>query len=143
MAAFNWIFHLPGVDPTVPLLTFVFLVALGVDYNIFLLSRVSEEVGLSGPWRGAQDALVATGGVLTSAGLILAGTFSILSILPALPSEEIGVAAAVGVIIDTFLVRTLIVPALAIDFGHTLWRPTRVAERGTTGHQQFIEDGPR
>ncbi len=117
--------NLPGVDPTVPLLTFVFLVALGTDYNIFLLTRVREEVIRRGSSEGVSAGVASTGGVLTSAGVILAGTFSVLAILPIVASRELGIVVAVGVLADTFLVRTILVPTLAADLGRRFWWPTR------------------
>ena len=119
--------HLPGTDPTVPLLTFVFLIALGVDYNIFLLTRVREEVLRSGARTGVSAGVATTGSVLTSAGLVLAGTFSVLAILPIVASREIGIVVAIGVLGDTLLVRTILVPTLAADLGTRFWWPTRVS----------------
>jgi putative drug exporter of the RND superfamily len=119
--------HLPGTDPTVPLLTFVFLVALGVDYNIFLLTRVREEVLRRGPTGGVDVGVASTGSVLTSAGVILAGTFSVLAILPIVASREIGIVVAVGVLADTFLVRTVLVPMVMADLGPRFWWPSRPA----------------
>ncbi|HLG92530.1 MAG TPA: MMPL family transporter, partial [Acidimicrobiales bacterium] len=116
----------PGVDPTVPLLGFVFLVALGTDYNVFLLGRVSQEVEARGLPEGVVVGLSATGGVLTSAGLILAGTFAVLTILPLLPSKEIGLVVAFGVLLDTLVVRTVLVPSLALSLGRAFWWPRRV-----------------
>ena len=95
-----------------PLLAFVFLVALGVDYNIFLMDRVREESREHGTKEGVLRALVATGPVITSAGIVLAGTFAVLMTLPLDILLELGFAVALGVLLDTFLVRTLIVPAL-------------------------------
>jgi len=118
--------HLPGTDPTVPLLTFVFLVALGVDYNIFLLTRMREEVRRRGSMAGVAEAVASTGGVLTSAGVVLAGTFSVLAILPVVASREIGIVVALGVLADTFLVRTVLLPTLAADLGRRFWWPTGV-----------------
>ena len=117
---------MPGIDPTVPLLTFVFLVALGIDYNIFLLTRIREEVLRWGPVTGVRIGVASTGGVLTSAGIVLAGTFSVLAILPVVASREIGIVVALGVLADTFLVRTILVPTLAADLGARFWWPTRV-----------------
>jgi RND superfamily putative drug exporter len=116
---------LPGIDPTVPLLTFVFLVALGIDYNIFLLTRVREEVLRLGPVAGVRAGVASTGGVLTSAGLVLAGTFSVLALLPVAASREIGIVVAMGVLADTFLVRTILVPTMAADLRRWFWWPTR------------------
>jgi RND superfamily putative drug exporter len=125
-AVFVPLLHLPGIDPTVPLLTFVFLVALGVDYNIFLLTRVREEVMRDGITVGVRNGVASTGGVLTSAGLILAGTFSVLAILPIVASREIGIVVAIGVLADTFLVRTILLPMLVADLGPRFWWPTKV-----------------
>ena len=119
---------LPGIDPTVPLLTFVFLVALGIDYNIFLLTRVREEVLRLGPVAGVRTGVASTGGVLTSAGLVLAGTFSVLALLPVAASREIGIVVAMGVLADTFMVRTILVPTLAADLRRWFWWPTRPAD---------------
>jgi RND superfamily putative drug exporter len=117
---------LPGIDPTVPLLTFVFLVALGIDYNIFLLTRIREEVLRLGPAAGVRAGVASTGGVLTSAGVVLAGTFSVLALLPVAASREIGIVVALGVLFDTFLVRTILVPTLAADLRRWFWWPTRL-----------------
>jgi RND superfamily putative drug exporter len=126
-ALFVPLLHLPGIDPTVPLLTFVFLVALGVDYNIFLLTRIREEILRSGITDGVRAGVASTGGVLTSAGLILAGTFSVLTVLPIVASREIGIVVAIGVLADTFLVRTVLVPMLVADLGPRFWWPTRTS----------------
>jgi len=125
-AVFVPVLHLPGVDPTVPLLTFVFLVALGIDYNIFLLTRVREEVRRHGPTAGVDLGVASTGSVLTSAGVVLAGTFAALAVLPIVASREIGIVVAIGVLADTFLVRTILVPTLAADLGSRFWWPTAV-----------------
>ncbi|MHB8438238.1 MAG: MMPL family transporter [Acidimicrobiales bacterium] len=119
------VLHLPGIDPTVPLLTFVFLVALGVDYNIFLLTRMREEVVRRGSTAGVAEAVASTGSVLSSAGMVLAGTFAVLALLPVVASREIGIVVAMGVLADTFLVRTVLVPTLAADLGRRFWWPTR------------------
>ena len=129
-AVFVPLLHLPGTDPSVPLITFVFLVALGIDYNIFLLTRVREEVLRSDATAGVRRGVASTGGVLTSAGVILAGTFSVLAILPIVASREIGIVVAIGILADTFLVRTVLVPALAVDLGPRFWWPTRVQRGG-------------
>jgi putative drug exporter of the RND superfamily len=131
-AIFVPLLGLPGIDPTVPLLTFVFLVALGVDYNIFLLTRVREEVKRHGITVGVRNGVANTGGVLTSAGLILAGTFSVLAILPIVASREIGIVVALGVLADTFLVRTILLPMLVADLGPRFWWPTKVPPTLTT-----------
>ena len=113
-----------SVDPFYPLITFVFLVALGVDYNIFLMSRVREEAINYGTRTGLLRALVATGPVITSAGLILAGTFAALATLPLWVLLEIGFTVALGVLLDTFIVRTIMVPAIVRLVGERSWWPS-------------------
>jgi len=108
-----------------PLQAFLFLVALGVDYTIFLMTRAREEVGQLGHKRGVLHALTVTGGVITSAGLVLAATFAALSILPLVPSVQIGVIVAAGVLIDTFVIRSLLIPALSVHLGKKIWWPSR------------------
>ena len=124
---FRWAFGFPGTDYSVPLLGFVFLVALGVDYNIFLMTRVREEVSAVDHRTGVVLGLAATGGVITSAGLVLAGTFSILAVLPLVTLVELGVLVAFGVLLDTFVVRSVVVPALVVDVGCRTWWPSRLA----------------
>ena len=127
---FNGIFGFPGADPAVPLFGFVFLVALGVDYNIFLMSRVREESLVHGTRRGILRGLVATGGVITSAGLVLAATFAALGVIPILFLAQIAFIVAFGVLLDTFVVRSLLVPALSYDIGRAIWWPSRLWSRG-------------
>jgi RND superfamily putative drug exporter len=124
---FNHVFNFAGIDQTLPLLGFVFLVALGVDYNIFLMSRVREESLIHGTRRGVLMGLATTGGVITSAGVVLAATFSALGLLPLVFVTEIGVLVAVGVLIDTLIVRSILVPALVIDLGRHVWWPGRLS----------------
>ncbi|MGW9169213.1 MMPL family transporter [Agromyces sp. NPDC055658] len=124
---FEHVFHFPGADPSVPLFGFVFLVALGVDYNIFLMTRVREESLRFGTRPGIIRGLRLTGGVITSAGLVLAATFAALGVLPILFLVQISFIVAFGVLLDTFLVRTLLVPALAYDLGRAIWWPSRLA----------------
>jgi RND superfamily putative drug exporter len=112
-----------GIDDSVPLISFVFLVALGVDYNIFLVTRVREEARTVGHAEGVVRGLAATGGVVTSAGVVLAATFGALALLPLVALVEIGTLVAVGVLVDTLLVRSLLVPALALDLGPRFWYP--------------------
>jgi RND superfamily putative drug exporter len=112
-----------GLETTVPLLAFVFLVALGVDYNIFLVARAREEAGRHGTAEGMHRALAATGTVITSAGLVLAGTFSILTLIPFVGLIQLGVVIAFGVLLDTLFVRSVIVPALVWDVGERVWWP--------------------
>ncbi len=124
---FNHIFKFAGIDQTLPLLGFVFLVALGVDYNIFLMSRVREETATNGTRRGVLIGLATTGGVITSAGVVLAATFSALGLLPLVFLTEIGVLVAFGVLIDTLVVRSVLVPALVSDLGEGVWWPGRLS----------------
>jgi putative drug exporter of the RND superfamily len=126
---FNTFFGFPGADPAVPLYGFVFLVALGVDYNIFLMSRVREESRTHGTRPGILRGLVATGGVITSAGLVLAATFAALGVIPILFLAQIAFIVAFGVLVDTFLVRSLLVPALAYDIGAPIWWPSKLWRR--------------
>ncbi|WP_083451390.1 MMPL family transporter [Leucobacter celer] len=123
---FNGVFQFPGADPAVPLYGFVFLVALGIDYNIFLMTRVREETKLHGTREGIQRGLAITGGVITSAGLVLAATFAALSVIPILFLVQIAFIVAFGVLLDTFVVRSLLVPALATDIGRAIWWPSRL-----------------
>jgi RND superfamily putative drug exporter len=127
--AFEVIFDFPGSDPSLPLFAFVFLVALGVDYNIFLVARAREEAQKHGTEQGMLRALAVTGGVITSAGIVLAGTFSVLAVLPLVFLTEIGFVVAFGVLLDTFLVRSVLVPALVLKIGPTVWWPSSLAKR--------------
>lgn len=126
--AFDVIFGFPGSDPSLPLFAFVFLVALGVDYNIFLVARAREETLKHGTREGMLRALAVTGGVITSAGIVLAGTFSVLAVLPLVFLTEIGFVVAFGVLLDTFLVRSVLVPALGVTLGSRFWWPSKLAE---------------
>jgi putative drug exporter of the RND superfamily len=121
---FDHLFGFVGADPAFPLWTFVFLVALGTDYNIFLMTRVHEEAKQHGTRRGALVGLAATGGVITSAGVVLAGTFAALGTLPLVFITEIGFAVAFGVLLDTFIVRSVLVTALNLDVGRWIWWPS-------------------
>jgi putative drug exporter of the RND superfamily len=123
---FDRVFGFAGADPAFPLWTFVFLVALGTDYNIFLMTRVHEEARQHGTRRGALVGLAATGGVITSAGVVLAGTFAALGTLPLVFITEIGFAVAFGVLLDTFVVRSVLVTALNLDVGRWIWWPSRL-----------------
>jgi RND superfamily putative drug exporter len=126
---FDSVFGFPGADPAVPLYGFVFLVALGVDYNIFLMSRVREESLVHGTRPGILRGLVATGGVITSAGLVLAATFAALGVIPILFLVQIAFIVAFGVLLDTFIVRSLLVPALSYDIGKAIWWPSKLWRR--------------
>jgi RND superfamily putative drug exporter len=123
------IFGFPGVDPALPLLCFVFLVALGIDYNIFLMARVREEAARHGTREGTLRGLAVTGAVITGAGIVLAGTFGALAVLPLIVLTEIGFIVAFGVLLDTFVVRSVIVPALVMDIGRRVWWPSRLARK--------------
>ena len=119
----------PGEDPSYPLFAFIFLVALGIDYNIFLMARVHEEA-LEHPTRAAMlKGLAVTGGVITSAGIVLAGTFAVLAVLPLVALTQIGVTVAFGVLLDTFLVRSILIPAMTIDLDERIWWPSALARR--------------
>ncbi|WP_449351413.1 MMPL family transporter [Streptomyces shaanxiensis] len=121
-----------GTDPSVPLYGFVFLVALGVDYNIFLMSRVREESLRHGVRQGTIRGLVTTGGVITSAGVVLAATFAALGVIPLAFLAQIAFIVAFGVLLDTLVVRSLLVPALVRDIGPGVWWPTTVHENPKT-----------
>jgi RND superfamily putative drug exporter len=126
---FNHVFRFAGAEASFPLLTFVFLVALGIDYNIFLVTRVREEALLHGTRRGALTGLSATGGVITSAGLVLAGTFAAMASLPLVFAAELGFAVAFGVLLDTMVVRSVLVTALTLDVGRWMWWPGALFRR--------------
>jgi putative drug exporter of the RND superfamily len=128
---FQHVFGFTGTDPSVPLYGFVFLVALGVDYNIFLMSRVREESLRHGVREGVLRGLVTTGGVITSAGVVLAATFAALGVIPLAFLAQIAFIVAFGVLLDTLVVRSLLVPALVRDIGERAWWPSRMS-RGTT-----------
>ena len=123
---FRWVFGFAGADPALPLFVFIFLVALGIDYNIFLMTRVQEESRVLGTRRGSLVGLATTGGVITSAGLVLAGTFAVLGTLPLTTFTEIGFAVAFGVLLDTMVVRSVLVTALNLDVGARIWWPSRL-----------------
>lgn len=126
-------FGFGGVDATLLVQAFVFLVALGVDYNIFLISRVQEEARRHGTALGTRRALVTTSGVITSAGVVLAATFAVLVALPLVAWVQVGFLVAVGVLLDTLVIRTVLVPALTMDLGRSVWWPgarSRLPDRG-------------
>jgi RND superfamily putative drug exporter len=144
---FTTVFGFPGVDTTVLLFSFLFLVALGVDYSIFLVTRAKEEVPLLGTSEGMIRALAATGGVITSAGILLAAVFAVLGVLPLIALTQIGVIVCIGVLIDTLLVRTVIVPAMTFISKDRFWWPRRpeltdaeAAERGANGQAERMPD---
>jgi len=130
---FDVVFGFPGSDPSLPLFAFVFLVALGIDYNIFLMARVREETLRHGTRDGMLRGLAVTGGVITSAGIVLAGTFSVLAVLPLVFLTQIGFLIAFGVILDTFLVRSVLVPAVVLALGKRIWWPSALARDDRPG----------
>ena len=134
---FNHVFHFPGSDPATPLYAFVFLVALGIDYSIFLMTRVREESVERGTRPGILVALAVTGGVITSAGIVLAATFSALSIIPLVFLAQIAFIVAFGVLLDTLVVRSLLVPAFSYDLGRRIWWPSKLDRQLPSG-----ADGP-
>jgi RND superfamily putative drug exporter len=146
---FNNIFGFPGADATVPLFGFVFLVALGVDYNIFLMSRVREESLKHGTRPGILRGLGVTGGVITSAGVVLAATFAALGVIPIMFLVQLAFIVAFGVLLDTVLVRSLLVPALSYDLGRRIWwpgklgktEPDSVARRDAAGRAETDLEG--
>ncbi|WP_116101077.1 MMPL family transporter [Amycolatopsis thermalba] len=123
---FNHLLGFPGADPAVPLFGFVFLVALGIDYNIFLMTRVREEALRTDTHDGTLRGLTLTGGVITSAGVVLAATFAALAVIPILFLAQIAFIVAFGVLLDTLIVRSLLVPALTLDVGRRIWWPSTV-----------------
>ncbi|MEU9129578.1 MMPL family transporter [Kitasatospora sp. NPDC048540] len=127
---FRTAYHFPALDANVPLLSFLFLVALGVDYNIFLIARTREDT-LAGhdTRRAVLRALASTGGVITSAGILLAAVFAVLGVLPLITLTQIGVIVGIGVLLDTLLVRTVLVPALVLLTGRRFWWPGRPEDR--------------
>lgn len=126
---FQDVFGFVGVDTSFPLWVFIFLVALGVDYNIFLMARVREETLVHGSSDGMRRGLVATGGVITSAAAVLAGTFTVLAFLPLVFLAEIGFSVAFGVLFDALLVRSVFVPALVWLIGPKVWWPSALANK--------------
>jgi putative drug exporter of the RND superfamily len=135
------VFGFEGMDSSYPLLVFIFLVALGVDYNIFLMARVREEAHHHGTRAGMLRGLAVTGAVITSAGIVLAGTFSILAVLPLVFLTELGFTIAFGVLLDTLIVRSILVPALVFDIGPAVWWPSRLAHH-REGRDATVEDPP-
>ena len=125
---FNHIFGFAGADASFPLFAFIFLVALGIDYNIFLMTRVREESGKMGTRKGVIKGLTVTGSVITSAGIVLAATFGVLGILPLVFLAELGFAVAFGVLLDTIIVRSILVPALVHEIGPKVWWPSKLAK---------------
>ncbi|WP_433333407.1 MMPL family transporter [Spirillospora sp. CA-294931] len=133
---FQHLFGFEGTDAGFPLLAFIFLVALGVDYNIFLMHRVREESQKLGTRRGVLRGLTVTGGVITSAGLVLAATFAALATLPLVSMAEMGFVVAFGVLLDTIIVRSLLLPALSYEIGSRIWTPSRLAKESEPTPEQ-------
>ena len=123
---FNHIFGFAGGDNSFPLFAFIFLVALGIDYNIFLMTRVREESAKIGTRAGVIKGVTVTGAVITSAGIVLAATFAVLGLLPLVPLAQLGFAVAFGVLLDTIIVRSILVPALVHDIGPKIWWPSKL-----------------
>jgi len=123
------LFGFAGESASLALFGFIFLVALGVDYNIFLMARVREETLEHGTREGMLRGLAVTGGVITSAGIVLAGTFAVLAVLPLVSITQIGFLVAFGVLLDTLVVRTLLVPAMVLDLGDRTWWPSALWKR--------------
>ncbi|MGP5628073.1 MMPL family transporter [Corynebacterium casei] len=122
---FNGIFNFPGADPTVPLYGFIFLVALGVDYTIFLMTRAKEDTPTMGTRKAVLHSLAVTGGVITSAGVVLAATFAALAVIPLMFMVQLAFIVAFGVLVDTFIVRTLLIPGLVLEIGPKVWWPSK------------------
>ncbi|MEU9229656.1 MMPL family transporter [Streptomyces massasporeus] len=142
--AFRYVFDYAGEATDFPLFVFVFLVALGIDYNIFLTTRIREEAARQGTRPGVVTGLAATGAVITSAGLVLAGTFAALGTLPMVAFAEIGFTVALGVLIDTFIVRSVLVTSLFLDVGPKVWWPHRLAHHdGGTPDRTAVGAGSR
>jgi putative drug exporter of the RND superfamily len=139
---FTHVFGFAGADAALPLYAFVFLVALGIDYNIFLMSRVREESKRQGTHLGALSGLAATGGVITSAGLVLAGTFAVMGTLPLTTFTEIGFIVAFGVLLDTIIVRSVLVTALNLELGERLWWPSRLWHGPSNVPDMITSAGP-
>ena len=136
---FKYVFDFGGADSSFPLFVFVFLVALGIDYNIFLMTRVHEEAKRFGTRRGALIGLAATGGVITSAGAVLAGTFLVLGTLPLVFLAELGFAVALGVLLDTIVVRSVLVTALNLDIGRHIWWPSSLARKPDVEPDELLD----
>jgi RND superfamily putative drug exporter len=126
---FNHVFNFAGSDAAIPLFSFIFLVALGVDYNIFLMTRVREEAKKRGTQPGILFGLSVTGSVITSAGVVLAATFAALAVVPVLFLVQIAFIVAFGVLLDTIIVRSLLVPALCYDIGKRIWWPSKLTSK--------------
>lgn len=131
------VFGFPALDISVPLFAFLFLVALGVDYTIFLVTRAREETPGHGTTQGMVRAVSVTGAVITSAGIVLAAVFGVLGVLPLITLTQVGIVVGLGILLDTFVVRTVVIPALFSLIGRTIWWPSElrlVADEGPGPH---------
>jgi len=137
---FDHVFGFGGADTSFPLFVFVFLVALGIDYNIFLMTRVREEAIRRDARRGALVGLAATGGVITSAGFVLAGTFAVLATIPSTFLTELGFAVAFGILLDTIIVRSVLVTALNLDLGRWMWWPSKLARKPDPAPEELSQE---
>ena len=137
---FNHVFGFGGADTSFPLFVFVFLVALGIDYNIFLMTRVREEAIRRDARHGAIVGLAATGGVITSAGFVLAGTFAVLATIPSTFLTELGFAVAFGILLDTIVVRSVLVTALNLDIGRWMWWPSKLAQKPDPAPEELSQE---
>jgi RND superfamily putative drug exporter len=143
LVLFDLFADFPGEDPSYPLFAFIFLVALGVDYNIFLMARVREEALVRPTREAMRHGLAVTGGVITSAGIVLAGTFSVLAVLPLVALTQIGITVAFGVLLDTFVVRSILVPALTFELDERVWWPSALSRRrGDSGSRAAVATEP-
>ena len=133
----------PGFDASIPTFAFIFLVSLGIDYTIFLMARVREEARQHGTREGMLRALAATGPVITSAGIILAGTFSVLMTLPVTFTFDLGFMVALGILLDTFIVRTIMVPAAVELIGDKIWWPSTAEGGGALREDTGDRSGAR
>lgn len=132
---FQRLFHFQGMDPSLPIYIFLFVVALGVDYNIFLMDRSRQETIKRGTRDGMLHALRVTGGVITAAGLVLTGTFAALAQIPTVTLTEVGITIALGVLIDSFLVRSFLVPASVLMVGPKIWWPSSLSRPNRSNEQ--------
>jgi putative drug exporter of the RND superfamily len=143
VVVFQNVFDHPALDDQVILLSFVFLVTLGVDYNIFLMSRIREEATRNGTLKGTLTGLSVTGGVITSAGIVLAATFCVLATFPLIGMMQLGFVVAFGLLLETMIVRSILLPAVTINLGDRVWWPGRLRpgtqERPTTVSPAFSE----
>ncbi|CCQ17907.1 MMPL domain protein (fragment), partial [Rhodococcus sp. AW25M09] len=126
------IFGFPALDDNTPLFAFLFLVALGVDYTIFLVTRTREETHRHGTRAAIVRAVSATGGVITSAGIVLAAVFCVLGVLPLITLTQLGIIVGLGILLDTFVVRTVVIPALFTLIGPRIWWPNKIDSSSTT-----------